>query len=258
VIKIRADGEVLVNSDLSSTLAWFQGPVFRFSFALMVLGFLRMGAQGATEAAVARLMLGPDARLRAKLRLRATWFLFPHRLLDRDGRMGAGWSAYHAILALFSLVFRLGAVIVPAFMVAHVYLWERGLGLSWPSLPPGTANYISLLTIATGLAVFFGRLYSPLLRRFEPPRSFLKPLVLVAPFATGVLATHPTWSPISYQAVMLLHTLSACLVFVMLPFGRILSFMHTPVTRWVPEACWRYAPGGPAPRPAAARELVSA
>jgi hypothetical protein len=150
-----------------------------------------------------------------------------------------GWSVYHIVLSVCSLCFRLGAIIVPSFMVAHVYLWERGLGISWPSLPPGTGDMISFLTIAAGVFVFLGRIYSPLFRKTEPAWSFLTPLILILPFVTGVLAMHPTWSPIRYQVLLLLHTLSACMVFVLLPFAGLLSFMHCSITRWVPEAAWR-------------------
>lgn len=247
--RLGPDGEVFVNSDLSSALQFIEGPLFRFSFALMVLGFLRLLLIGGTEAAAAFLMAKDRREVWAKVGQRILWFLFPHLLLSPVAPKARGWGVYHALLSVFSLIFRLGAVIVPAFMVAHVYLWERGLGVSWPALAPGAADTISLVTIATGLVVFLGRLYSPLLRKVEPVWSFLAPLILVTPFLTGVLAMHPTWSPLSYQTVLLLHVLTACTVFVLLPFAHLLSFMHTPITRWVPQAAWRYSPPEPIAKP---------
>ena len=124
-------------------------------------------------------------------------------------------------------------------MVAHVYLWERALGVSWPSLSAAVGEAISLITIGAGLVVFLGRLYSPLLRQTEPVWSFTTPLILILPFITGVLAAHPTWSPISYPVMLLLHILSACTVFVLLPFAGLLSFMHCSIARWIPQAAWR-------------------
>jgi hypothetical protein len=228
-----------VNAEVTSVLELVQGPVFRFAFALMVFGFLRLGLMNFAEAASAWLVAVDRSAVRFKLRQRIVWFLFPHMLLRHVRDDGPGWSAYHLVLSLCSLVFRLGAIIVPCFMVAHVYLWERALGISWPSLPPGTGDAISFVTITAGLVVFLGRLYSPLLRKTEPAASFLTPLILILPFITGVLAMHPTWSPIRYQVMLLLHILSACVVFVMLPFAGLLSFMHCPITRWVPRAAWR-------------------
>jgi hypothetical protein len=238
----ETDTEVLVNSGVSTALELVQGPVFRFAFALMVLGFLRLALIQVSEAAAARLVGSDRSLFRAKLMLRVRWWLAPHLVLRPVWAGGAGWSLYHLGLSFFSLVFRVGAIVVPAFMTAHVHLWKRGLGISWPALPAGVGDTISILTIAAGFTFFFGRLYSPLLRKTEPTWSFLTPLILIAPFVTGVLAMHPTWSPIRYQVMLLLHVLSACLVFVLLPFARLLSFMHCPIARWVPQAAWREVP----------------
>lgn len=237
-----------MNSDVSSVLEFVQGPVFRFAFALMVLGFGRRALISGTEMAAAFLVARDRKEVWVNIGRRMLWFLFPHVLLEPSPSHPWGWSVYHALLSIVSLMFRVGAVIIPAFMVAHVYLWERGLGISWPALPPGTADALSFITIGAGLLVFLGRLYSSVLRRIEPAWSFLTPLILIAPFVTGVIAMHPTWSPFAYQTVLLLHVLSACLVFVLLPFARLLSFMHTPIDRYLPQAAWRYAP--PAETPA--------
>jgi hypothetical protein len=228
-----------MDSDLRPALEFVQGPVFRFAFALMVLGLLRLAIMNLAEA-VSAYVLTPDRRtVYVKVRQRIVWFVFPHYILRYFYVTSTSWSVYHLALSVCSLVFRLGAVVVPAFMVAHVYLWERGLGVSWPSLPPGAGDAIAFVTIGAGFVVFLGRLYSPLLRKTEPAWSFLTPLILILPFCTGVLAMHPTWSPISYQVMMLLHVLSACVVFVLLPFTGLLSFMHCSITRWVPKAAWR-------------------
>jgi hypothetical protein len=234
--------------------------VFRFSFAIMILGFLRLAVIGGTEMGAAWLMAEDRKYVWGRLGYRMLWFFFPHVLLKPMGQHIRGWSLYHSILSVFSLIFRLGAVFLPAFMVAHVYLWKRGFGISWPALPPGTADAITFVIIAAGLLVFLGRLYSSVLRKVEPAWSFLSPLILIAPFVTGVFAMHPTWSPFSYHTVLLLHTLSACLVFVLLPFAGLLNFMHTPVTKWIPQAAWRYAPADETITKAkkADRELVPA
>lgn len=233
-----------MTSDLSAVLEFVQGPVFRFAFALMILGFLRHALISGTEIGAAFLMATDRKTVWARIGQRILWFFFPHVLLGPAIGAKAGWMLYHAVLSMFSFVFRLGALIVPAFMVAHVYLWERALGISWPALPPNTADLISFVTIGAGLLVFLGRLYSSAVRKLEPTWAFLRPLILIAPFVTGVLAMHPTWSPFHYQTVLLLHVLSACLVFVLLPFARLLSFLATPITKVLPQAAWRDVPPG--------------
>lgn len=246
-----------MNSDVTSILEFVQGPLFRFAFALMLFGFLRLGLMNFAEAASAWLVTKDRSIVRRKIRQRFVWFFFPHMLLRHVRDDGPGWYAYHLALSICSLVFRLGAILVPCFMVAHVYLWERAIGISWPSLPPETGDAISFVTIGAGFVMFLGQLYSPLLRKTEPAWSFLAPLILILPFITGVLAMHPTWSPIRYQVVLLLHVLSACTVFALLPFAGLLSFMHCSITRWLPWAAWRDVQPQAEPAPKTAGQMVS-
>lgn len=238
-----------MNEAVLAALKLVQGPVFRFAFALMMLGMLRALLLALSDTTAAYLTSTDRTLFWRKLRMRLLWLTFPSVVLRRIEPGGSRLMyAYHLGLCLTSLVFRLTAVIVPAFMVEHVYLWERGLGLTWQTLRPATADVLSLITIAAGLLLFLGRLYSPVLRRIEPGWSFLKPLLLIVPFITGVLAMHPTWSPIDYHVVLLMHVLSAALVFVMVPFARMLTCIHTRLTDVIPEAAW----DGDAAVPAAA------
>lgn len=221
-----------------------EGPIFRCAFALLVLGVLRAGLLAGSDAMAAYLTTPPQLRRSIfwpKVRERLLWFLLPAasataRPLLRSG--GHAFFAYHLALSAVSLLFRTGVVVVPTFMVAHVYLWERGLGLSWPAFPGPLADVLALVTVVSGVVVFLGQVYSPIRRRLEPAWSFLKPLLLVLPFASGFLAMHPTWSPLSYQMVRLIHVLSASLVFVLVPFTRLLSGVHTPLLRPRPELAW--------------------
>ncbi len=227
-----------MSADLNRMLEFAQGPLFRFAFALMVLGCLRALLLGASDALGAYLVTRDHSQFWRKLRMRVLWFTFPSVLLHRvHPEVGPAMRAYHFCLFTLSLVFRITVIIVPAFMVAHVYLWDPGVW--WPTLASRTADVLSLVAIVAGLLLFFGRLYTPLLRRLEAPWSFLKPLLLVIPFATGMLSMRPSWSPLDYQVVLLVHAYSAALVFVLIPFGRMLSCMHTPLTHLMPEASWQ-------------------
>lgn len=223
-----------------SFLEFAQGRLFRFAFALMILGLLRLAALSLWETVGGYVTAADRSAFWAKARQRVMWFLLPSVVLQRaEGSGGTVPGPYHLLLSMVSLVFRLGAIVVPAFMVAHVYLWERGLGISWPTLPGRVADVFSIVTIVAGVLLFVGRLYSPVLRRLDPAWSFLKPLILILPFITGVLAMHPTWSPIDYHVMMLFHVISGVLVLVLLPFARMLAFVHRPVTDILPEARWQ-------------------
>jgi hypothetical protein len=225
-----------------------EGPLFRFAFALMVLAALRALLLGVSNAVGAYVTIEDHRDFWHKVRMRVLWLTFPSVILRRAGLEGSrAMHRYHTGLFATSLIFRFTAILVPAFMVEHIYLWEQGLGLRWGTLGATAADTLSVIAIVAGLALFFGRLYSPLLRRIEAPWSFLKPLLLVIPFATGMLAMHPTWSPIDYYVVRLIHTISAALVFVLIGFGRMLTSMDTPLTRIAPDAAWN-APRSPTSR----------
>lgn len=235
-----------MSESIERMLEFAQGPLFRFSFALMILGAVRWVMVSALRASGEYLTAREKSSFWAKVRLRVLWNTFPSVVMRRENPgVRPTTYAYHLALCVLSLVFRFTAIVVPAFMVEHVMLWDRSLGLSargFPvsriTLPSAIADVLSILAIVVGLALFLGRLYSPILRRMEPPWAFLKPLILVLPFATGVLAMHPQYSPFSYHVVMLIHVVSAAAVFVMIPFGRMLSCVHTPLTQVVPAAAW--------------------
>ena len=226
-----------MNANVLFLLDFAEGPLFRLAFAVMVLELLRRALLGIYDLTAAYYSASDTTAVRRKLGLRITWFLAPTLILRRV-HPHIGSLSYLACLCALSLAFRIFAILVPAFMVAHVYLWERGFGLTWSTLPGRIADVLTLITIAIGLTLFLGRLYSPLLRRLEPAWTFFKPLILTVPFLSGVIAMHPTWSPFDYHLVLLIHVLSANLVFVLFPFTRMLHCMHTPLTQVMPEAAW--------------------
>jgi hypothetical protein len=228
---------------ITSTLSVAQGPVFRFAFALAVLGLLRLALLELSGALAAYATDRDRTVFWGKVRLHVLWLVFPGAILNRAGLFSSRLMyAYHLCLGLIGLFFRSMVILLPTFMVAHVYLWERGLGVSWPSFPGGVADVLSILTILSGVTLLLGRIYSPLLRSIEPTWTFFKPFLLLLPFLTGVLARHPTWSPLGYYSTLLLHVLSAAFVLALVPFARLLFGLHKPLASLIPEADWRITP----------------
>ena len=232
-----------MHESITFALRVAQGPLFRFAFALAVLGLVRLALLGVSDMVAAYVTDRDRAVFWRKIRQHALWWVFPSVVVNR-ARPFRSWASYtyHIGLGGVALLFRALVVILPTFMVAHVYLWERALDVSWPSLSGCLGDVLSIITIVSGLTLFLGRVYSPVLRAIEPPWAFFKPLLLLAPFFTGILARHPTWSPLDYHVMLLIHVLSAATVLALLPFARLLSSMHTPLTTIVPGAAWRTAP----------------
>lgn len=228
-----------MGEELRQLLHLAQGPLFRFAFALLVLGLIRSAWIAVSDASAAYLIIRDRTEFWRRLRLRMRWHIFPTSVIrEMRGNESAALEAYHKFVITLSIIFRFGALAIPAFMVAHVYLWERLLGTAWPSIPARISDVMSVVTVVAGVGVFLGRIYSPMIRAIDPPWAFLKPLILLVPFLTGLLAMHPTWSPAEYHVTMLLHVVSAAVVFIMIPFARMLSFLHRPIDEVLPELAW--------------------
>lgn len=225
-----------------------RGPVLRFALALALLGLARHALLALSDLVAAYVTTADRREIWSNVRLRLTWRILPSVVLRTAGRLrGPVEWFWLLLLDVLSLIYRAGVLLVPTFMVAHVYLWERSLGVAWPAFGVRTADVLSLLTIGAGAVLLLGRVYSPALRAIEPPAAFFKPLIVLAPLCTGVLAMHPTWCPVDYHAVLLLHVLWASLALALWPFARLLAPVHTQLTSVLPQTRWRSEGSLPAP-----------
>jgi hypothetical protein len=215
---------------MESLLEFAQGPLFRFTFALMVLGLIRLVGLTLYGVIRTRMLAGDKRLLWPVIWERTVWALLPFSRLHRS----------RAVYSITSVLFHIGLLVTPVFLYAHIRLWERGVGLAWPALPPMVADALTLGTIALAAALFAGRVGSPLSRGLSRPQDYAWPWLLAAPFASGFMAAHPTWCPVSYQAMMLAHVLSAELVFVLIPFSKVAHCVLIPFSQLVSDLGWRF------------------
>jgi nitrate reductase gamma subunit len=221
-----------VNDPAVSMLEFARGPLFRFTFALMVLGLARLVLLTVYGIVRTYVSAGDRRLLWPIIRQRTLWALFPFSRLHRAR------PAY----SILSFAFHLGLIIVPIFLFAHVFLWKRGIGVSWPVLPPLLADVLTVLTIAAGLALFAARVGSRLSRTLSRAPDYTWPLLLTLVFATGFLASHPAWCPVDYRVTLLVHVLGAELVFVLIPFSKIAHCVLIPFSQLVSDLAWHFPP----------------
>lgn len=218
---------------MNDVLEFIRGPLFAATFAFMVLGLLRRVVLQATQLrASLRRLLGPELRIWDNLRRFMEW-LVPVKHIYRNR-----W-----LLSGASFLFHVGLLIVPLFLAAHVALWGRGIGLSWPALPPLLADLATLTVIAAGLVLLGYRLFDAGARELSSASDYLLLLALLVPFVSGWLALHPAMSPFSYKAVMLVHVLGAELVFVLLPTTKLAHCVLFPFVRVSSDVFWKMPPG---------------
>ena len=218
---------------MSDLLEFARGPLFVITFTYMVLALGRqifLRTWGLVK--VLRRTPKRDVPWGKIARNTASW-VFPVKHVTRDS----------FVMTITSLVMHVGLILVPVFLASHVFLWQRGAGLSWPTLGGGVADFLTILTISTVAILFVFRWVSRVARQLSTRGDYLILIAIVLPFVSGFLAAHPASSPLAYKTMMLIHVLSAELVFVLLPTTKLAHVVLFVFDRISPEIFWRLVPG---------------
>jgi len=215
---------------MNELLELLRGPIFRLTFSIMILGLVRiliLDIWGMIEA----YRKAGDKDIPWKLTISRTleWF-FPYRRVIH----------HRPFYSVCSICFHIGLLIVPLFLFAHIRLWEKGLGISWPALPIQLADSLTLATIAFASALFLGRIGNSRTRAISRKQDYLWPLILAVPFVTGYICSSAEVSPSVYQALMLVHILSGEIIFLFLPFTKIAHCILMPLSQLVITLAWKF------------------
>ncbi|MBD3258780.1 hypothetical protein GF377_10130 [candidate division GN15 bacterium] len=215
---------------MESLLEFASGPLFRLTFAIMVLGLLRillLDIWGIIEA----YRKAGDKSIPWGLTISRTleWLVPVKRVANK-----------RPLYSIVSILFHVGLILVPIFLLAHVQLWEQALGFGWITLGHQWADILTITTIVFGLALFGMRVFSLESRALSRKQDYLWPLILIVPFATGLVCAQLAVSPAVYQASMLVHILSAEAIFVMLPFTKIAHCVLMPLSQLVINLAWKF------------------
>lgn len=216
-------------------LDWARGPLFIACLTVMLLGLLRITLLSLLG--VAKLIYASNREKRTlpcAAIFRATLkYMFP---------VTKGFKP-NGVFSLTSILFHVAIIITPLFLGAHIMLWERGLGLAWPSIGAGLADTLTLIAIGATTLLIVLRTTSAASRALSRPQDYLLLLLILAIFASGYLAMHPQTNPLSYNTALLLHVLSGNLLFVLIPFTKISHVVLFPFTQLISELGWALKPG---------------
>ena len=157
---------------METLLEFARGPLFRITFALMVLGLLRvlvLDLWGLIEA----VRKAADKNIPWGFAFGKTLgWLFP---IQRVG-------AKRPIYSIISIIFHIGMIVTPIFLFAHVSLWKAGVGFGWITLDKNWADILTIVTIVAGLMLFIGRLAVVESSFISRKQDYLWPLLIIAPF----------------------------------------------------------------------------
>lgn len=216
---------------MESWLEWARGPAFIFAFVFMLLGLTRHVALTIWEVARAMYRAGDKTLPYRQIFVTTLKWLFPvEKLKDR------------LFLSLTSVSFHIAILIVPIFLGGHIALWARGLGISWPAIPNQLADVLTIIAIVTAVALVIQRAAAGPTRSLSRFQDYVIPLIVAVPFASGFLVMHPSVNPFSYEAALLVHVMSANLLFVLVPITKLSHMALIPTVQLVSEVAWHWPP----------------
>jgi nitrate reductase gamma subunit len=144
------------------------------------------------------------------------------------------------VYSLCSIVFHIGLIVTPLFLFAHVELWRKAIGFGWPTLPKGLADWLTIITVLCAVLLLVGRIANRASRFISRKQDYLWPAILVTPFVTGYVCANIGTTASVYQLVMLIHVLSAEVIFVLIPFTKIAHCVLMPLSQFISNLAWRF------------------
>ncbi len=134
------------------------------------------------------------------------------------------FAARTAFAETMSYVFHIGLVVVVFGFAPHILLIENLTVLSWPNLPTGLVTLSAALTVGALAVLLVRRLVHPVLRLISNFDDYFSWLMTFLPVVTGMMATAHFGA--RYETMLAVHILSAELLLIWLPFGKLMhSFL---------------------------------
>jgi len=212
-------------------LEWARGPAFIFSFIFMILGLARHLVLTVWEVAVAWRRAGDKTIPWRQIAVVTLKWMFP------AGRIGQ-----QPLFSLTSIAFHAAILIVPLFLAGHIALWFRGAGVSWPAIPNGLADVLTIVAVVTAVALVLQRVAARSTRALSRFQDYALPLAIAVPFASGFMVMHPAFNPFSFDAVLFVHVMSANIVMVLIPVTKLAHMALVPGVQLISEMAWHWPP----------------
>ncbi|RJP29430.1 MAG: hypothetical protein C4527_11005 [Candidatus Omnitrophota bacterium] len=209
---------------MEQMLNFAQGPLFRLAFAVLVVGLLRRAILMAWPAYVAwRRARDQSIRWSNYFKDLESW-LFPltHAMTSR------------LVFTAVSYFFHVGLILVPIFLADHVSLWTVSISLTLPALPKSVADILTILTMAGVTFLLVSRFVHPMMRKLSKWEDYTVLILILFAFISGYVAGR-SWNPISYNAMLLLHVVSAEILMMAVPFTKLSHCILFPFARLCSE-----------------------
>ncbi len=138
-----------------------------------------------------------------------------------------GWKENPAI-TVATFLFHGCLFVLVFFTPGHEALWDYAFGISYPALPEGVSNVLTLVVIAACCFFVNRRLTNAQVRFVTTRADWIALCIATAPFVTGFLAAQQFGDG---RIMTLLHVLSGEIMLVAIPFTRLSHALFQPLTR---------------------------
>jgi nitrate reductase gamma subunit len=197
-------------------LNWVRGPALQVSLMVFIIGMLirvfefwLLGRK--KDLSVARDTGSMAAGLRT--------------ILTRSVPPPGMWS--HLIAGY---IFHVGFILVLFFFVPHILLFKKALGLSWPGLPNGIIDGLTIISLSAMVYTLAIRISDPVRRMLSNFNDYFAWLVTFLPLLTGYLAFHRHVG--DYTLMLGIHILSVNLLLIAFPFTKLTHAITVFAARW--------------------------
>ncbi|WP_027184392.1 TmcC family electron transfer complex membrane anchor subunit [Desulfovibrio inopinatus] len=128
-----------------------------------------------------------------------------------------GWKENPG-MTVATFLFHICLILTPLFLLGHIVLLEQNLGISYPALPDGLADFMTIIVIAACVYFYWRRKSQPDVKFLTTRKDWFALCVAFLPFFTGFLAYHGIGGD---KFMTILHILAGELMLVAIPFTRL-------------------------------------
>ncbi len=200
-------------------LTWVRGPGFNIAIAIFVVGII--------VRILEVILLGRKKQLATT---RAGKFISGLRTIVTRSFPDKGTLKREPFTLINGYMFHIGFFLVLLFFAPHIELFQKWLGISWPSLPTPIIDAVSVVTMMALLLLLITRIRNQVRRFLSRFDDYLAWLVTFLPLLTGYLAYHRLGLP--YHYMLGLHILSIELLLVVFPFTKLTHTFTLFIARW--------------------------
>jgi nitrate reductase gamma subunit len=218
---------------MESLLEFAKGPMFRFAFAILILGLIRLIVLAIINGLEAK-SRGKDKKIPKHYVRKLTWgFLIPIRSFR-----------VKPLYSVVSILFHIGLIATPLLLWDHAWLFQQSIDIGWTGITISheLANWLTILTIITGVILLLLRASTFESRFLSRKQDFLWPILLIIPFVTGYVCANSAIEPATYNAYMLIHVLAGNIIFILIPFTKIAHCVLMPLSQWITARSWKFPP----------------